>query len=344
MPDAASMRSLIAWAVVLVVAAVAAVWALYLVRQVLVLIYVSVLLAIGFSPLVRLIERQTFLPVGTHLPRWLAILIVYLAILGVLAALGFVIFPPLLTQGREFARHVPDLVEHGQQWLMAHGILRESKSFGQIVEQAPAAGGDVVGTALLTFWGLFGGILGVVSVVILTFYLLVDSEQVFAGIVRLFPRPRRLRVHVVSRQIATKVSAWLVGQLILAAVIGASSALWLGLLGIPYFYVLALIAAIGETIPIVGPILSAIPGVGIALGSSWKLALVVAGLYLLQQQLEANILVPKLMERQVGLTPVAIMIALLLGGALLGIPGAILAVPTAAILQVLFQELVADEA
>jgi predicted PurR-regulated permease PerM len=249
-----------------------------------------------------------------------------------------------LGQHKVASYHLPDLVEHGQQWLMAHGILRESKSFGQIVEQAPAAGGDVVGTALLTFWGLFGGILGVVSVVILTFYLLVDSEQVFAGIVRLFPRPRRLRVHVVSRQIATKVSAWLVGQLILAAVIGASSALWLGLLGIPYFYVLALIAAIGETIPIVGPILSAIPGVGIALGSSWKLALVVAGLYLLQQQLEANILVPKLMERQVGLTPVAIMIALLLGGALLGIPGAILAVPTAAILQVLFQELVADEA
>ena len=81
-----------------------------------------------------------------------------------------------------------------------------------------------------------------------------------------------------------------------------------------------------------------------AFGSSWKLGVVVAVLYLAQQQLEANILVPKLMERQVGLTPVTIMVALLLGGALLGIPGAVLAVPTAAILQVMVQELVVEEA
>jgi len=150
-------------------------------------------------------------------------------------------------------------------------------------------------------------------------------------------------VHAVSRQIATKVSAWLVGQLLLAAIIGGSSVLWLGLLGIPYFYVLALIAAVGEMIPIVGPILSAIPGIVVAFGISWKYAVAVAALYLAQQQLEANILVPKLMERQVGLTPVTVMVALLLGGALLGIPGAILAVPTAAILQVVFQEVVGDE-
>jgi predicted PurR-regulated permease PerM len=110
----------------------------------------------------------------------------------------------------------------------------------------------------------------------------------------------------------------------------------------PYFYVLALIAAIGELIPIVGPLLAAIPGIGIAAATSWKLGLVVAALYLAQQQLEANVLVPKMMERQVGLTPVSIMVALLLGGALLGIPGAILAVPTAAILQVVAQELIAE--
>jgi len=139
------------------------------------------------------------------------------------------------------------------------------------------------------------------------------------------------------------VSAWLVGQLILSAIIGVTSMIWLVLLGIPYFYVLALIAAIGEFIPIVGPILAALPGLAIAFGSSWKLGLLVGGLYLAQQQLEANVLVPKLMERQVGLTPVTIMVALLLGGALLGVPGAILAVPTAAILQVVVQELVVEE-
>jgi predicted PurR-regulated permease PerM len=341
-PEEEDPRALIAWTIVMVLIAIAGAWALYLVRQALVLIYVSVLLAIGFSPLVRLIERQQLLPIGSRIPRWLAILIVYLAILGVLAGIAFVILPPFITQAREFATHVPQLVDRAQRWLIGHGILQERKSLGEIVQQAPA-GSDVVSTMLLTFWGLAGGMLGVVSVVILTFYLLVDTESVFGATVRLFPKHRRLRVHAVSRQITIKVSAWLTGQLMLAAIIGATSAIWLGLLGISYFYVLALIAAVGETIPIVGPIMAAIPGIAIALGQSWQLALVVAALYLAQQQLEANILVPKLMERQLGLPPVAIMVALLLGGALLGIPGAILAVPTAAILQVLFGELASEE-
>src|SRR5262249_41168774 len=179
--------------------------------------------------------------------------------------------------------------------------------------------------------------------VILTFYLLVDPDSAFLAIVRLFPAGRRVRLNAVSRQITTKVSAWLVGQLMLAAIIATTSMLWMVALGLPSFYVLALIAAVGELIPIVGPILAAVPGVAVAFGSSWKLGLVVGLLYLAQQQAEANVLVPKLMERQLGLNPVTIMVALLLGGALLGVPGAILAVPTAAILQVVVQELVVEE-
>ena len=99
-PEDNSPRTLIAWTIVMVLLAVAAAWALYLVRQALVLIYVSVLLAIGFSPLVRLIERQQLLPIGTRIPRWLAILIVYLAILGVVAGIAFLILPPFITQAQ----------------------------------------------------------------------------------------------------------------------------------------------------------------------------------------------------------------------------------------------------
>jgi len=252
-----------------------------------------------------------------------------------------VILPPFIVQARDFVTHFPALVEQAQGYLIQRGIVAGHKSLGEIMQQAQG-GSDVVGAVMRPFWGLIGGMLGLVSILILTFYLLIDAESVFAAIVRLFPKHRRLRVHVVSRQITTKVSGWLLGQLILAAIIGTTSALWLGLLGLPYFYVLALIAAIGELIPIVGPILAALPGIAIALTMSWKLALGVGLLYLTQQQAEANFLVPKLMERQVGLTPVAIMVALLLGGAVLAIPGAILAVPTAAIVQVVFQELTAE--
>src|SRR5215510_736365 len=130
MPTPDTPRTLIVWTVVVVVVAA---WALYLARQVLVLIYVSVLLAIGFSPLVRLIERQSVLQVGTRVPRWLAILIVYLAILGVLTAIAFVVVPPFVTQAREFARHLPELVDRAQRWIVAHGLLHERVTWGQIV-------------------------------------------------------------------------------------------------------------------------------------------------------------------------------------------------------------------
>jgi predicted PurR-regulated permease PerM len=157
--------------------------------------------------------------------------------------------------------------------------------------------------------------------------------------VRLFPREERGRVEDACLRVSTKVSAWLGGQLLLAAIIGTTAAVGLWLLGIPYFYVLALIAAIGEMIPVVGPLLAAIPAIAVALSVSPAAALFVAIFFIIQQQVENHVLVPKVMERQVGVSAVVVIVALLIGGSLLGIIGAILAVPTAAILQVLFEEL-----
>ena len=141
-----------------------------------------------------------------------------------------------------------------------------------------------------------------------------------------------------SRDITIKVSAWLGGQLLLGAIIGTTSAIGLWLLGIPFFYVLALISGVGELIPVVGPVLSAIPAVLIAATVSLKKVLLVIIFFIVQQQFENHVLVPKVMQRQVGVSPVTVIVALLIGGKLLGIVGAILAVPTAAILQVVITE------
>ncbi len=325
----------------MVIVAGVLVWAIIQIRQALLLMYVSGLLAIGFSPLVRLIERQRVLPVGKRIPRWLAILVIYLAMLGAFAGMALLVLPPLVQQARAFWANLPDLFHRAQNILIQRGILSEPVTFGEIAKQAPG-GGDVVGTLLLTFWGLFGGILGAVTILILTFYLLVDAEDLFRGFVRLFPREHRLRVRAASEETTAKVSAWMQGQLILAGVIGTTTAIGLGVMGVPYFYVLALIAAVGELIPYVGPILGAIPGIAVAASSSVKFAAAVALFYLVQQQLESNLLVPKLMERQVGLSAIGVLVALLLGASLLGIPGAILAVPTAAIGKVIVGHLLPE--
>jgi predicted PurR-regulated permease PerM len=156
------------------------------------------------------------------------------------------------------------------------------------------------------------------------------------------PRGRRADLATAARQGVAKVSAWLRAQFILAGVMGTFAAIGLGLLGVPYFYVIALIAAVGETIPIVGPVIGGVTAVAVALTVSPKLALIVGVYFLVLHQLEANVLVPKIMERSVGVSPVAVLVALLVGGSLMGLAGAILAIPTAALLSVIIEEVAAD--
>jgi predicted PurR-regulated permease PerM len=325
-------------------AAVLLVFVAYHVRGVLLLVYVSALFAMGISPLVQMIERRRLLPVGPRLPRWFAILLIYAAILGALVTIGSVVFPPLIDQAEELWRTLPARIEEAQRALIRLGILRQPITLGDAVQQAPTSGSA---TAVSTIFGavrnVLGGVFGIVTLVLLTFYMLVESKEIFSFFVHLFPRRRRAQVAAISETVVSKVSAWLGAQLVLAFVIGVTSAIGLGLMGVPFFYVLALISAVGEMIPMIGPILAAIPAILVAVTVSPGLAIAVAVFFIVQQQVENNVLVPRLMKRQVGLTAVTVIIALGVGGALLGVIGAILAVPTAAILQVLFQELVARD-
>jgi predicted PurR-regulated permease PerM len=314
-------------------------WSLYEVRDVLLIIYVSVLLAIGFGPIVRAIEHQKIVRIGTgRLPRWLAILLVYGLIVATLAEVGLLIVPPLIDQAQELWKQLPSLVERAQTRLIDFGLLDHPLTLEEAVRSGPAPS-NAVGTVATAVTRVFSGMFGFITILILTFYLLVEAESLMSGFARLFPRGERPRVEEASRKISAKVSAWLSGQLILASTIGASAAIGLFLLNVPYFYVLALVAAIGELIPIVGPIVSAVPAVIVAFTVSTQTGVLVLVFFLLQQQVENHLLVPKVMERQVGVSPVIVVVALLLGGALLGIVGALLAVPTAAILQVVVQEL-----
>lgn len=337
-------RRLIVFGVVTSIAAVLLVFVAYLARSVLLLVYVSALFAMGISPLVQIIERRRLLPVGPRFPRWLAILLIYAAILSALVTIGSIVVPPLVDQAEELWRVLPEKIEQAQASLVRYGILRRPITLGEAVEQTPAGGGTAAVTTLFgAVRGVLGGIFGMVTLILLTFYMLVDSKEIFSFFVKLFPRRRRAQVAAISETVVLKVSAWLGGQLLLALIIGLTSALGLGLMGVPYFYVLALISAVGEMIPMVGPILSAIPAILVAVTVSPGLAVSVAIFFVVQQQLENTVLVPKIMGRQVGLSAVTVIVALGVGGELLGVAGAILAVPTAAIIQVLFQELVARE-
>ena len=323
--------------------AVILLWVLYTVRDVLLLVYISGLFAVGFSPIVRLIERQRLLPVGTQrFPRWLAILVLYVFILGALIGVGMLMIPPVVDQAQQLWDQKAVMFEKAQRFLHDHGLLSgEYLTLEEAVERAPnAAGGtSVVSTVLDAVRGVLGGIVGFVTILIVTFYVLVDSRNLQLSFLRLFPMRARARVDAVTRTITVKVSAWLAGQALLGAIIGITSAVGLWLIGIPFFYVLALISAIGELIPVIGPILAAVPAIAVASTVSLQKVLLVILFFVVQQQIENHVLVPKVMSRQVGVSPVTVIVALLIGGRLLGVVGALLAVPTAAIVQVLITEL-----
>jgi predicted PurR-regulated permease PerM len=335
-------RALIRYALVSATLTIALVWLLYRVRDTLLLFYVAGLIAVGLSPLVDRIEQQRVIR-RVRLPRWAAILSVYVALFTVIGSFVMLMVPPLVSQATDLVTNAPDLISRGQQWLIQQGILSREITISEAVRQAPGAGtADAVTTVIGAIWGFVGGLFGVLTILIVAFYVLVDAENIVRAMVRLFPRQERARVRDAFRRAGEKVSAWMAGQLLLGAIIGSTAAIGLWIMGVPYFYVLALIAGIGELIPIVGPLLAAIPAVVVAFSVGPATALGVMLFYIVQQQVENHVLVPKVMSRQVGISPVVVIMALLLGGSLLGLVGAILAVPTAAILQVLLQELLVE--
>jgi len=321
---------------------IAALWAA---REALLIIYISALVAMGFSPIVRFIERPRP-EERRRLPRWLAILVVYGTIVSILVVLALAVVPPLITQAESLWQKLPAEFNRLQSFLIDHRVMssRSRVTLEEAVQNTPSGTAtNAVGTVLIAIGSLIGGVFAVVTVVILSFYLMVEADAMFAYLIRFVPAGRRAGVAAASVAAVVRVSAWLRAQFLLAGVMGTFAAVGLWMMPVPYFYVIALVAALGETIPFVGPVIGGATAVAVALTVSPRLAFTVGVYFLVLHQLEANVLVPKIMERRVGVSPVAVMTALLVGAALWGVLGAILAIPTAAILSVIVEEIALDQ-
>ena len=330
--------------VTLTVIVVAAMWAA---RAALMLIYVSAIIAMGFSPMVRFADRSRRAggEKRVRVRRTLAILMIYVTIIAVFVAVAVTVVPPLADQASQLWDRLPKLFRDFQDFLRRHRLLTQRVTLEQAVQNASAGeSGNAVNTVLGAVSSVVGGVFGLVTILILSFYLLVEANALFDYVTRFVPEQSRQRFITVARESVDKVSAWLRAQFILAFVMAAFAGIGLGVMGVPYYYVVALLAAVGETIPIVGPIVAGVTAVAIASTVSTRLAITVGVYFFILHQLEANILVPKIMERRVGVSPVTVIIALLIGVELWGIVGALLAIPTAAILSVIVQELTPDAA
>lgn len=312
---------------------------LWAAREALLIVYVSALIAMGFSPLVRNIERRPR-DDGRRLPRWFAILLIYIALVALVVLVGLIVIPPFIAQATALWAKVPDEFDRLQSQLVRYKLMRRKITLAEAVQSAPSGStGDAVGTVLVALSSFAGGVFALITILILSFYFLIEARTMFEYMIRFVPAHRRHDVSTAASEAVIKVSAWLRAQVVLAGAMGTFAALGLGFMGVPYFYVVALVAAVGETIPIVGPIIGGVAAVAVALTVSAQLAVTVGVFFLVLHQLEANVLVPKIMERRVGVSPVAVMIALLVGAALWGVIGAILAIPTAAIISVIIEDI-----
>jgi predicted PurR-regulated permease PerM len=265
-------------------------------------------------------------------------LVAYSFLLGFLALLLFLIVPPLLVQIREFVDNFPFYVAKLQEIYDGRVIPQvDNSSIANILaERVGSSIDDVISVLLNTV----SGVLNFFTIAVLSFYLLIERDKIKNNIFVLFPHLPKERVTKVAHKIEEKVGAWVRGELILMFVVGTLTYIGLTLLRVEYALPLAIIAGLLEIVPVIGPVISSVPAILVALVTNPISAIGVVLLYIIVQQLENNILVPEIMKAAAGLSPLVVILGLLAGGSLFGVVGAILAVPTLAIGQVIVSDMV----
>ncbi len=297
-------------------------WILYQIKDVILIMFVAIIFMSALSPFIEKLVSWKF-------PKGVAIALIYLLIIGLISLLVFVIINPLIEQTASLVVTIPDTIQH----VMPPGTVNRN-----ILEDRL---GDISQNAANFALAIFTNIITIVSIGVLTFYLLLDKDR-FENLIAQFFINEQEKAKKLIERIEDMLGAWLRGQLVLSLVIGIFSYALLFALQVPYALPLAIIAGILEIVPVIGPAISAIPAILIALVTFQTpfVALLVGLGYILIQQLENHIIVPQVMKRAVGLNPLVVILAITIGGRLLGIAGALLAVPITVVCQIIISEVI----
>lgn len=319
-------------------------WLLARLQALVVMALISVVLASGLAPVVVWLEKLR-LPRKKHISRTVAIFLVYILALTLALGAATLVTVPVVQQSIAFSQHLPGYLDSLEGWLAdAHARYPQIPDYAGLVQRAQSqlstAGQYVLSSAGAVF-GFLGSAVSLFTVVVLTFYILATYERIHEGFISLVPRRSRRKTDEVLSKMAAAMGGWLRGMILLSGIIGLVSWGIASIAGVKYAAVIGVVGAVGELIPMVGPFAAAVPAVLLSLaGGPWKIAAVVIAFGTLAL-VEGNVLAPKIMEKQVGLTPLVTILALFAGASLLGVVGALLAIPVAAALQVLYGEVVA---
>lgn len=304
-------------------------------------LFVAIVLATALRPAVAWLGRW-------HIPPWLAVLLLYLVIATGTVGIVAVAAPLLITQGVSLINSAPNYYSQALVYLRAqpnvllHSFVNQLPATLPLRTQAPVTTGvelstlaQVVGYLQTVGWGLFGLIAGVLIV----YFWILDREQIVRTAVLLLPVARREGARDVWDAVEEKVGAFVRGQLLLCLSISVFSLVAFGLIGVPNAVLVAVLAGVFEAIPYVGPILTAVLAVVLTLAQSPEKIIWVLVACVVIQQSENALLVPRIMGHTVGVNAVVTLLAITAFGSLLGIAGAVMAIPLAVVLQVLFERL-----
>ena len=305
-------------------------------RQVLILVVISAFLAIGLNPTVAWLERR-------GIGRKVAIGVVFAGVILFFVGFGFAVIPPVVNQTTQFAHELPTYVDKLQNNAT---IADLDNRFGFLDKAQTALSGGGIGTSAL------GGVVGVgkivlgaffsfLTILILTLYFLGSFHQVKATAYRMVPRSRRARVGLLSDEILDKVGGYVAGALTIAGVAGTAAFIFLLVAGVPYPLALAMLISLTDLIPLIGATLGAIVVTAVCFFVSIPVGIAALAFFVTYQQVENFLIYPRVMGRSVEVSGTATLVAALIGGALLGVVGALLAIPTAAAISLVLREVVA---
>ncbi len=303
-------------------------------KNTLVLIGLALFIAIGLDPAVTwLVHRR--------LPRWAAVVVVCLAGIGAVGGFLAVAIPQLATQAVAFVQQAPAFVQELGDQNSTIGALNAQFHIVDGVTQALSGGATaLVGGLLGAGVAVLGAAADTVIVVVLVIYFLAGLPRIRNGLYRMFPHSRRPRAMELGDEIFGKVGAYVLGIILLALIAGTASLLWMLIIGIPYPLLLAIMVTLLDVVPVVGTSVAGVVVTLVALSVSGPAAIATAVFFVAYRLVEDYLLVPRVIGRAVAVPALLTIVSLLLGAVLLGVVGAVVAIPVAASLQLVVQQVV----
>jgi predicted PurR-regulated permease PerM len=307
-----------------------AAYGVYTVRSILVLVLIALFLAVSLDPAVRWLMRR-------GMPRSTAVTLVFVVLIVLSAAFIWSVVPPLVEQGGKLVHNLPGYVDK---------LSADSKAVREVTDRyhlterlnSLAAGlpGKLAGGAVGFFQRFVGTIASTLTVLVLTMYFMADMPRLRSRFIALFPQRRRSRVAEIVDVMVDKVGGYMIGNIIISVFAGTASFICLELVGVPFALPLAVTVALADLIPMIGATLGASVCVAVSLFTVglWPKTIIVLLFFILYQPVENYLLVPRVFRNTVDMSSAAVLLVALMGGTVLGLAGAVMAIPIAATIKV----------